>query len=171
MSKWCPVCSTALTDGECSICHWPHSLPRTTDALYAEQTIADLRRQLATEKAHACGCAFCQGKRAEEREKRLRERCIELSHAIDQIDCLLLPPEIVKKHTQDVGGPVSNYCMDYDEKAVVERVRKALAVKKIPDGETKGEFAANMHDCHGRWGTRREGLIAWLLRELDYRRR
>lgn len=50
MSKWCPVCNTTLTDGECGKCHWPHNLPRTTELLYSgthtEQTIDGLRRQL-----------------------------------------------------------------------------------------------------------------------------
>jgi len=54
----------------------------------------------------------------------LCKRIEELDIALDQIDCLIMDPKDIKEDTKLVGGPVSDFCVDYDEQAVVERVRK-----------------------------------------------
>ncbi len=54
----------------------------------------------------------------------LCKRIAELDAAIDTIDCLIMDPKDIARDTKLVGGPVSNFCVDYDERAVVERVRK-----------------------------------------------
>lgn len=64
--------------------------------------------------------------RLREREEHLVHGCAKLSYAIDEIDCLLLPPETQLADTEAVGGPVSLYSVDQDETAVVERVKKEL---------------------------------------------
>lgn len=59
--------------------------------------------------------------------ERYRKVCMELQGAIDKIDEAMMDPKVVVEHTKDVGGPVSNYCVDYDHDAVVARVKKMSA--------------------------------------------
>jgi len=58
--------------------------------------------------------------------ERLLKAGQRLEHAFDQIDCALMSPEQVAEDTKAVGGPVSNYCVDYDEQGVVQRVKAKI---------------------------------------------
>ena len=55
---------------------------------------------------------------------RLRKAGTKLEQALDKIDEAIMDPEKIAEDTRLVGGPVSWYCVDYDEDAVVDRVRK-----------------------------------------------
>ena len=46
-----------------------------------------------------------------------------LQHALEAIDCAIMPADQREADTETVGGPVSPYCVDYDEQGVVQRVK------------------------------------------------
>ena len=55
--------------------------------------------------------------------KRLRAAVPRLQHALEAIDCAIMPVDQREADTKTVGGPVSPYCVDYDEQGVVRRVQ------------------------------------------------
>lgn len=112
MSDKCPKCGThwslGVGDPWCSKCQ-----KDATDIW--EEHVAGLEHQLAD----------------------IREVGAKLQSALDQIDTLCMTPEEVARDIEAVGGPVSFYCVDYDEDRVVRRVgelikalREELATEK-----------------------------------------
>ena len=55
--------------------------------------------------------------------KRLRELGHRLELALDAIDIVIMPSDQRESDTKAVGGPVSDYGIDYDAQGVVQRVR------------------------------------------------
>jgi len=67
--------------------------------------------------------------------ERLRNAGMRLQAALDQIEEIITPKDKVEEDRAKVGGVVTDYCVDFDEKAVVEKVR-AFA-KRVEELEGK----------------------------------
>jgi hypothetical protein len=58
--------------------------------------------------------------------RRLRDAGRKLEAALDAVDCAVMSPAQVDEDTRAVGGPVSAYCITYDEAGVVKRVKECV---------------------------------------------